>query len=244
VIDNRAARLSEVVLVFSKGKTVKRVSFFKPAIVILFLSIFFQACQQRPPAAGEADRGGLVARAKGSQSFLQVNSVALAPVEIDRSVREVVNNDKEFLSLLHQAATEGSEFEVIPEKVVAEAFKGMQGPVTPESAAGLARRTGADAVLVTRLLRYEERKGSRVGANNPARVGFSMTLYGARDGAALWDGSFHFGDKALSEDLLRLRDEREGQGAGWHTARELLSSGFKAALKDIASRRRSAFLGG
>jgi hypothetical protein len=58
----------------------------------------------------------------------------------------------------------------------------------------------ADAALVGTVLVYQERVGSRLGANPPATVGFEMRLVG-NDGAVIWEGSYYERQRPMSEDL-------------------------------------------
>jgi hypothetical protein len=64
----------------------------------------------------------------------------------------------------------------------------------------IATRLRADAALVGTVLIYQERVGSRVGANPPATVGFETKLVGA-DGVVIWEGNYYERQRPMSEDL-------------------------------------------
>lgn len=73
---------------------------------------------------------------------------------------------------------------------------------TPESmAAALAKRMKADAALIGQVLVYQERVGSRLGANPPATVGFEVKAVAA-DGQVLWVGNYYERQRPMTEDFL------------------------------------------
>ena len=103
-----------------------------------------------------------------------------------------------------------------------------------------ARARGVDAALITRITRFVARDGSRVGADQPARVDFSLELVRLSDNARLWEGSYHYRDEPLSENLLNA-PERLRSGGGFRRAEDLFEEGMRAALRDLASRREGQF---
>ena len=219
-------------------------NFVKRIFFLLFCLISLFACQPTPRGVHlvEASQPPLISRSTVPADFVRVNTVALLPPELDRTVRQVVGGDKDLLSLLEDAAATGAEFQIVPESKLKEALKGHSN--TSDDAKKVGLKVGADALLITKLLRYEDRVGSSVGADSPAKVDFAMSLVRVSDGKLLWDGNYHFGDQALSENLLKIKDHfgTDGKAKGWRTARELLTDGFRAAFKDIAEKRRAAFV--
>lgn len=65
----------------------------------------------------------------------------------------------------------------------------------------LAQRLKADAALSGKVLVYQERVGSRLGADPPAAVGFEVKLV-APDGMILWEGNYYEKQRPMTEDVL------------------------------------------
>ena len=98
---------------------------------------------------------------------------------------------------------------------------------TPEAqAAQLAAKLKADAALMGQVLVYQERSGSRMGANPPATVGFEVKAV-ASDGQVLWVGNYYERQKPLTEDFLGFIQH----GGGFVTAEELAQYGTEKVLK-------------
>jgi hypothetical protein len=98
--------------------------------------------------------------------------------------------------------------------------------VTPEAeAAWLAAALKADAALMGQVLVYQERSGSRMGANPPATVGFEVKAV-ASDGQVLWVGNYYERQKPLIEDFLGFIQH----GGGFVTAEELAQYGTEKVL--------------
>jgi len=84
----------------------------------------------------------------------------------------------------------------------------------------IAQRLGADAALSGKVLVYQERVGSRLGADPPAAVGFEVKLV-APDGMVLWEGNYYEKQRPMTEDFLGFI-QRSG---GFVTADELAAYG-------------------
>lgn len=65
----------------------------------------------------------------------------------------------------------------------------------------IAQRLKADAALSGKVLVYQERVGSRLGADPPAAVGFEVKLI-ASDGMVLWEGNYYEKQRPMTEDVL------------------------------------------
>lgn len=102
---------------------------------------------------------------------------------------------------------------------------------------------GADAVLKTEILRFDERQGSSFGGE-PAVVSFKMRLESAKMGRLLWSAQYFLRQEAAVENLLRLGERMGpgGLGAGWVSARAVFESGVKESLVDLNSKREGLFL--
>ncbi len=91
---------------------------------------------------------------------------------------------------------------------------------------------GAEAVLYSRLYRFEEREGSSYSVKKPASVAFSMTLIRVSDGAILWRFAFDETQAPLTENLLHA-DLYKEKGLKWLTASQLAEFGLKKATSGL-----------
>ncbi len=103
--------------------------------------------------------------------------------------------------------------------------KNARGGMSVEKAAGqAARRLSADAVLIGRVLVYQERVGSKWGAT-PAVVGFEMRVIAA-DGETLWIGNYYEQQRPMGEDFAGFLE----RGGVFVTADELAQYGVDHVL--------------
>jgi hypothetical protein len=110
----------------------------------------------------------------------------------------------------------------------AQVVKGL-GPATkglaPDQVARqVAQRLSADAVLLGKVLVYQERVGSKLGAD-PAAVGFEVKLVAA-DGETLWVGNYYEKQRPMNEDLLGFVHRW-----GFVTAEELAEYGVEHVIR-------------
>jgi len=99
--------------------------------------------------------------------------------------------------------------------------------VPPEQAAAdAAKKVGADAALVGQVSVYQERVGSRLGANPPASVGFEIKAVAA-DGHVLWAGNYYERQKPMTEDFSGFIHH----GWGFVTVDELTRYGVEELMK-------------
>jgi hypothetical protein len=140
--------------------------------------------------------------------------------------------------LLQQKMDALGTFEILPLERVEDAFsKTNKGPfeLRPlRSAIQFGKELNVDFIVVGYLFRFEERIGSRIGAEKPASVGFDVHLLRVRDGKRVWDGKFDETQQALSENLLKLGSFVRRK-ASWLTAEELSSVGMDEMLKRLPS---------
>lgn len=100
---------------------------------------------------------------------------------------------------------------------------------TPEArGAALATRLKVDAALIGEVLVYQERVGSRLGANPPASVGFEVKVV-APDGQVLWIGNYYERQRPMTEDFMGFV-QRWG---AFVTAEELARYGVDEVLKGL-----------
>ena len=100
---------------------------------------------------------------------------------------------------------------------------------TPEAVgAAIAARLKADAALVGQVLVFQERVGSRLGADPPAAVGFEVKVV-ASDETVLWIGNYYERQRPMTEDMLGFL-QRWG---AFVTAEELAQYGVDEILKEF-----------
>jgi hypothetical protein len=100
---------------------------------------------------------------------------------------------------------------------------------TPESVgAAIATRLKADAALIGQVRVFQERVGSRLGANPPATVGFEVKAV-ASDGTVLWVGNYYERQRPMTEDMMGFL-QRWG---AFVTAEELARYGVDEILKEF-----------
>jgi hypothetical protein len=110
--------------------------------------------------------------------------------------------------------------------VRAASADGELAKVGPEKAAtAVAKRLKADAALIGLISVYQERMGSRLGANPPATVGFQAKVVAA-DGQVLWVGGYYERQRPMNEDLMGFF-----RGWGFLTETELAEYGVDEILK-------------
>jgi hypothetical protein len=121
---------------------------------------------------------------------------------------------------------------VLPPGEAANAVVSATGEVTNAAsetmAAALAKKLKADAALVGRVHVYQERVGSRLGANPPATVGFEVKAVAA-DGQVLWVGNYYERQQPMTEDFWGFL-QRWG---AFVTAEELAQYGVDGILKEF-----------
>lgn len=101
--------------------------------------------------------------------------------------------------------------------------------VRPETvAASTAKKLKADAAVMGFVSMYQERVGSRLGANPAASVGFEVKVVAA-DGRVLWAGNYYERQRPLTEDFLGFV-QRFGM---FVTAEELAEYGVDEILKEF-----------
>ena len=92
---------------------------------------------------------------------------------------------------------------VLSPKEAEAATKELAGGAASEAvpAQKIAQRLGADAALSGKVLVYQERVGSRLGADPPAVVGFEVKLV-APNGTLLWEGNYYEKQRPMTEDFV------------------------------------------
>ena len=138
--------------------------------------------------------------------------------------------------LLYQRMEALGTFKVLPlekvEKVLTPSVKEQFEQKPIPSSIQMGKELDADFILVGYLFRFEERIGSRIGAERPASVGFDVHLLRLRDQKRVWDGKFDETQRPLSENILKIGSFFRRQ-ASWLSAEELASVGMDEMLKKL-----------
>ena len=125
---------------------------------------------------------------------------------------------------------------LIPPHLVAEAYQPMLMDAelgTPrKQAIRLGNALKANLVMVGNIWWYRERGALTQMPDNPASVGFELTLINVETGARLWRGRFEGTQEALTSDLLG-GVERLNMGLRWLSAKELARYGVKSVLRTL-----------
>jgi hypothetical protein len=161
--------------------------------------------------------GGLRSVVLDEPGLLSVNTVAVAPVV--------------------SAGDDGALSEAELTQEVVDAMREEWGSEVISASEG-----SGDGVFAVRIRHLTSLKGSAVGAMQPAEVECEMTLRNMRTKRVVWQGSYVFNDRPLSDNLLQLKKRQEGGGSGWKSEHVLLRSAFRAAAREVAAQRERLFL--
>lgn len=136
-------------------------------------------------------------------------------------------------NLLHSTMSPLPSWQIVSDREVKE----VGGMISREAGEGVrARRLGelvyADAVILTRVIRYQERVGEEWGAKSPASVAFVVDLWDVRRGDLAWTARFDETQRALSENLFTIGEFTQ-RGGRWLKAEELVLEGVKKAVNRL-----------
>jgi hypothetical protein len=141
--------------------------------------------------------------------------------------------------LLEKMEANGT-FRVIPLKRVEEVLGRWEKRHFEEkplsSSLQVGKELNADFVFIGYLFRFEERIGSRIGADRPASVGFDVHLFRLTDERMVWEGKFDETQRPLSENLFKIGSFFRRK-ASWLTAEELASVGMDEMLRRLPGLR-------
>jgi len=123
-------------------------------------------------------------------------------------------------------------WQIVGDSEVREAADSLE----PMDQAARLRKIGemvyADAVMVGRVQRYQERVGNDLGVKSPASVAFVLELIDLRRGDVVWSGRFDETQRPLSENILAIGDIGQ-RGIKWLTADQLMQDGVKKAVGQL-----------
>jgi hypothetical protein len=118
-------------------------------------------------------------------------------------------------------------WQIVDPLVRDEAFRRLYGEVrapTPEEALAVGKLLGVDAVLRGQVTEFQERVGTEIAAEQPARVVFAVELMRVPSGPVLWQAEYAETQRALTDNLWNLGGFLH-LGAKWVRASELAAAG-------------------
>lgn len=202
----------------------------------LVFTLFFAAlvgCAALGPGPVVRERD----RALGDANLARIAVLPFASSPSDRSVDPVGAAHRVAVALGEALAGAGLEVVAPGELEAAAAARGESVPSSnADAAVRMAAELDATAVVLGRLMRFQDRVGSAAGATVPASVAFEVLVYDVASGRWLWTGRFDETQLSLSADVLRAR-RLPGGGTRWLTGQELASWGAAETARLIASRR-------
>jgi hypothetical protein len=89
-----------------------------------------------------------------------------------------------------------------------------------------------DAVLYSKLFRFEDRIGGEYSVKKPASVAFTLQIIRVSDGATLWRNTFDETQQSLMENLMKAGLYRK-IGLRWLTAAQLAEYGLNQAADEL-----------
>ena len=91
-----------------------------------------------------------------------------------------------------------------------------------------------DAVLYSKLFRFEDRIGGEYSVKRPASVAFTLQIIRVSDGAILWRNTFDETQQTLMENILKAGLYRK-TGLRWLTAAQLADYGLNRAADELGN---------
>jgi len=144
--------------------------------------------------------------------------------------------------VMTEAMQRFGDWQITDPLVVGEAFKRLYGEVrapTHDEARAVGVLLGVDGVVRGQVTAFDERIGSELAAEQPARVDFAAELIRMPAAEVVWQGEFSEQQQALSDNLWNLGGFLHA-GAKWVRARELAQLG----AGEVAGRMHETVVGG
>ena len=215
------------------------------AIAFFIVSIFAGCSSRKNDIPSPIEQRRPFASSKAPKSELrELRRLVIAPVFVMPNASDAQTQLASIESQLEQQARGRLRIETVMGEEVQKKAAGLYGSRRPnfEDWVQLMDAFSGDGLLETVILRFKERRGSRIGADSPAEVGVRYTLYRS-EREPVWEASFHFRDQALSEDFLSAQNRFSSQGGrGWKGASALLEASMDQALSELESQREKSFV--
>jgi hypothetical protein len=140
----------------------------------------------------------------------------------------------EVTAIFHRQLDQLDRCEVIPLHQMQAAVEEVNPGVLRQDPVGVAaqigRELGVYAVVIGGVYRFEQRRGSAVGVENPASAAFDAHLVHVADEKVIWSGRFDETQHSLSENLLKISSFLKG-GAHWVTVERWAAIGVESILR-------------
>lgn len=140
---------------------------------------------------------------KSQELMPGITTVAVLPVQRAESTPQL-SEGAEVMDALLAAYFQGRPNAIIVDPAFLESTLSVAGDLRRQTAS-IGKGVGSDAVLTTTVIRYQERIGSEMSAQQPASVAFQMRLVTTGTGQTIWFASFDETQKTLLENLLKFR---------------------------------------
>lgn len=102
----------------------------------------------------------------------------------------------------------------------------------PALAIEVGKATGADKVIMGVVAQYEERSGSGLGSNEPAKVAFSLALVDVARGTITYKLHFNRRQAPLASNLFAL-PQWWRQGFSWWTRKEVAAQALRDGAEEL-----------
>lgn len=133
-----------------------------------------------------------------------------------------------------EGALRGLGLHVVEQTVVDRAVEARgDAPLDVESAGELGEQLAAELVALGVISRYEERRGSALGVEEPATVWYQVALVRSVDGSILGRDQFDYSQKPISANILELGRVMEEGGFGWQTREQILDGALERSAKRL-----------
>lgn len=175
---------------------------------------------------------------RDSHSLIYLNTLLVQPVQNGSGRRGLAQLPIDANDILFQAALDNLDLQVVSAKDLGE----IEGVLKESDFERYRAKFGVDGVLLLTVSSYEEREGSSIGVNTPAKVSFEILVVSTVDSNPIWKASYSLTDSAVSENLLVAKQIiAEKRGKGWLTARQIFEMGITKSLTELNELRNQQF---
>jgi len=144
-----------------------------------------------------------------------------------------VTGEKVLTDLMNEALLKRLSQQLVPQDVVQNEFMNLAIDSMSDTPLAIAVRLGktlqADYVVVGIVWGYKDRIGSKMAAEEPASVSFSIFLVDVAAAQRIWREKYTKTQQSLSDNLLQA-PEFFKQGGKWLSAKDLARYGIKKVL--------------
>jgi len=147
----------------------------------------------------------------------------------------------EVTASFHRRLNALNRCELITQEQAQAVVEGMDPQTMRKDPIGTAAQIGRElnlyAVVIGGVYRFEQRKGSALGAESPASAAFDAHLVRVADKKVLWSGRFDETQHSLSENAFKVTTFIKG-GAQWVTVERWAELGAESVLRTFPTLSR------